>query len=312
MRRSLLALLLILVASATAVYARTSVASEPLVRQQEETTATPEPQAEIFIFMESSLTTTDAAPKVAVDDREFCGLTGGTYCKVTIRPGKHNVAATIFEKRRTSVDLDVLAGETYYLEVAPKFSHLELFAVPKEKALPALAKATAIDPVGPEAAVVYNPAYWRQENERRKALANQPAAEPICKPWPSTSDSHKCQVYPGDKRPKRDIAIVKVSNLDAKSLDGNDIIICTMPWNGPLKNRDCGGVTVDSIELLPGKYTIGFMAAPPYWASAFSSTDIQFFDLTAEAGKTYKFNGDYSIIKCTGSKCEGQWSIEFK
>jgi hypothetical protein len=145
---------------------------------QATTAATPDSQSVIYIFRPSTLGTNEAIPNVALDGGSVSQIYNGTYLKLKVHPGKHTVTATI-GRRTTSVDLDAAVGETYYLKVVPKFSHLELVAVSKEEAEPAIARGKAITPFEPENAPYYSKAELKAENEKLNEAANQPANSPL-------------------------------------------------------------------------------------------------------------------------------------
>jgi hypothetical protein len=145
--------------------------------QQGPATAVPDQQPIIYIFRKSGAR--EAIPGVAVDGIAVSEIFSGTYLKLTVRPGKHTVRATV-GRHTASIELDTNVGETRYLEVSPKFSHLELVAVSKEAALSVISKGKAINPVEfmPVARGKYSKPELKAENERLKAAANQPANSP--------------------------------------------------------------------------------------------------------------------------------------
>jgi hypothetical protein len=144
---------------------------------QEATSATPDPQSVICIFRAHKFNNDEAVPNVALDGHSVSQIFNGTYLRLTVHPGKHTVTATI-GRRTASVELDAADGETHYLEVSPKFSRLELVAVSKKEAEPAIAKSKAIIPVEPEITERYSRAQLKAENEKLKVAADQPANPP--------------------------------------------------------------------------------------------------------------------------------------
>jgi len=143
---------------------------------QASTADTPDSQSVVYVFRTHKFNTDEAVPNVVLDGGSVSLIYNGTYLKLTLHPGKHTVTATV-GRHSASVDLDAAVGETRYLEISPKFSHLELVLVSKAEAEPAIAKSRAIIPVEPETER-YSRTQLRAENERLKDAANQPANSP--------------------------------------------------------------------------------------------------------------------------------------
>jgi uncharacterized protein DUF2846 len=169
---------------------------------QASTAAETDSPSVIYIFRPAKFAGNQVNPDVAIDGRPVSQIFNGTYLKLAVHPGKHTITATT-GRRTSSVDLDAAVGETHYLEVVPKFSQLELVAVSKEEAEPAIAKGKAIAPFDSENAPYYSKAELKAENEKLKEAANELANSPPPSVHESAASGAPVAAAPASASPSR-------------------------------------------------------------------------------------------------------------
>ena len=100
-------------------------------------TSSPKPEATIFVYRNFyHVTFGKEAPTITVNGENLAVLDEGRYFMATVNPGF--LIVTSGKKKDNRVELDAVAGETYYFRVRAHpgklFARFELFRVTKEEA----------------------------------------------------------------------------------------------------------------------------------------------------------------------------------
>ena len=136
MRTPVLSILALLLLFNAAVYPKPRTGIAAALGQQGATGS-----ASLYIFMKAP---NNLCPTVEIDGIDAGCLYNNTYFKLSVSPGKHTVKGTI-GRRVSNVVIDVVAGETHYLRISPKFSQLELVEVSKEEASRTISKGVYLE-----------------------------------------------------------------------------------------------------------------------------------------------------------------------
>jgi hypothetical protein len=92
-------------------------------------------ESRIFVYRTSSLGGA-VQPDVRIDEKVASRAVPGKVTFVDIKPGKHSIACTT--EKTNSLDFDIAAGETKYIELVPYFGiligHIDPQLVPENKA----------------------------------------------------------------------------------------------------------------------------------------------------------------------------------
>ena len=123
----------------------------------------------------------------------------------------------------------------------------------------------------------------------------------------------KCQAYPGEARPKQDVAILKLKKIGVISVNGLATRVCYAATKDKSRLMCSDAGDTESIELLPGTYSVQFFPVDG------NTQKTEIVDITVEAGKTYTAHGTYSTTGCAQTsrdtyhiyyQCWGTWGVE--
>ncbi len=104
----------------------------------------------IYVYRSGQFSGSLSNWSIFVDEQKICKLSNNKYIKVPVKPGKHNISAKIsgigMFKKETEVDIDVVAGGSYYVACNIKKSitraRLEMIEVTKSTANKQMEKMT--------------------------------------------------------------------------------------------------------------------------------------------------------------------------